>query len=510
MTQKFAKLLVFALFASASVINCHGAENPCFTITVVDDQTGRGVPLVELRTVSEMRFYTDSNGVVALNEPALMGREIFFFVKSHGYEFPKDGFGSEGKTLGVKPGASAELKIRRLNIAERLYRITGEGIYRDSVLAGKKIPIKQPLLNAQVTGQDSIQRAEYRGKLYWFWGDTNKQGYALGQFATSGAVSLKPGNGGLDPALGIDLNYFTGKDGFSRPMVETGEPGLKWIDNVLVVREDNGDERLICRCSRRKSLAEEYDRSLLIFNNKSESFETLVKLTNTKLFTSVSHAIKHSVDGQEYFFFCMPYCTVRVKADLQSLKDESAYEAFTCLKPGAGYEKENSDIERGADGRPTWGWKRNTAPIGPVEEKQLIASGKISSEHARYRLKDTQSGKPVMAHSGTVNFNAYKKKWIMLLSEIGGGPSFLGETWYCESDSPEGPWELAYKVVTHDRYTFYNVCHHPHFDQEGGHVIYFEGTYTATFSGNPATTPLYEYNQIMYRLDLADPRLNKK
>jgi hypothetical protein len=509
MARKFYYIPMFSLLVWLCSFYCQSAESSCFSVTVVDDQTGRGVPLVELRTVSEMRFYTDSNGLVALNEPALMGREVFFFVKSHGYDFPKDGFGSAGKVLGVKAGASAELKVKRLNIAERLYRITGEGIYRDSVLAGKKVPIKQPLLNAQVTGQDSIQRAEYHGKLYWFWGDTNKQGYALGQFATSGAVSLKPDSGGLDPAQGIDFTYFTGKDGFSRPMVEIGEPGLKWIDNVLVVRDEKGDERLICRCSRRKNLAEEYDRSLLIFDDKTETFETLVKLKNTKFFTSVSHAVKHSVDGQEYFYFCMPYCTLRVKADINSLKDESAYEAYTCLKSGTEYSKEKSEIDRGSDGRPAWGWKKDTSPIGPVEEKQLIASKKIPSEHARYRLKDAVSGKPVMAHSGTVNFNAYRKKWIMLLSEIEGGPSFLGEVWYSESDSPEGPWEIAHKIVTHEKYTFYNVCHHPHFDQDGGRLIYFEGTYTATFSGNPSPTPLYEYNQVMYRLNLADPRLSR-
>ena len=38
-------------------------------------------------------------------------------------------------------------------------------------------------------------------------------------------------------------------------------------------------------------------------------------------------------------------------------------------------------------------------------------------------------------------------------------------------------------------------------------MIYFEGTYTHTFSGNEHRTPRYDYNQIMYRLDLADERL---
>lgn len=54
---------------------------------------------------------------------------------------------------------------------------------------------------------------------------------------------------------------------------------------------------------------------------------------------------------------------------------------------------------------------------------------------------------------------------------------------------------------------FYNPVHHPVFDQEGGRLIYLEGTYANTFSGNPDATPRYDYNQIMYRLALDDPKL---
>src|SRR5262249_8051976 len=120
-----------------------------FTIAIIDDQTGRDVPLVELQTVNNIRYVTDSNGLVAFHEPGLMNRLVFFYVKSHGYEFAKDGFGFRGKSIEVKEGGSITLKIKRLNIAERLYRVTGAGIYRDSVMVGKKLPIKEPLLNAQ-------------------------------------------------------------------------------------------------------------------------------------------------------------------------------------------------------------------------------------------------------------------------------------------------------------------------------------------------------------------------
>ena len=44
--------------------------------------------------------------------------------------------------------------------------------------------------------------------------------------------------------------------------------------------------------------------------------------------------------------------------------------------------------------------------------------------------------------------------------------------------------------------------------KDDGRFVYFEGTYTATFSGTSVKTPRYDYNQILYRLDLDDPRLN--
>src|SRR5437763_15783261 len=95
-----------------------------FAIELVDDQTGRGVPMVELRTTNGTSYCTDSSGLVAFDEPGLMDRKVFFGISSHGYEFPADGFGIRGVALQTTTGGSARLKIKRLNIAERLYRIT--------------------------------------------------------------------------------------------------------------------------------------------------------------------------------------------------------------------------------------------------------------------------------------------------------------------------------------------------------------------------------------------------
>src|SRR4051794_5093287 len=183
-------LVLFVVLASWRLGgSTHAAPSDYFAIQCVDDQTGRGVPMVELMTTSSVTYETDSNGLVAFFEPGLMNQKVFFSVASHGYESPKDGFGIAGVVLETTPGATATIKLKRINIAERLYRITGAGIYRDTVLLGKKPPIDQPLLNAQVTGQDGTLNVIFNNKLYWFYGDTNKLGYPLGNFSMTGATT---------------------------------------------------------------------------------------------------------------------------------------------------------------------------------------------------------------------------------------------------------------------------------------------------------------------------------
>ena len=169
---------VWALVGLLSAVLCSRASaqaaNPYFKIVVVDEQTGRGIPLVELETVDHVRYVTDSRGVVALNEPGLNDQDVFFFVRSHGYTFPEDAFHYRGTRLHVRAGASARIAMHRINLAERLYRITGEGIYRDTVLVGEPAPLRRPLLNGQVAGQDTVEAIPYQGKIYWFWGDTSR------------------------------------------------------------------------------------------------------------------------------------------------------------------------------------------------------------------------------------------------------------------------------------------------------------------------------------------------
>ena len=152
------------------------------------------------------------------------------------------------------------------------------------------------------------------------------------------------------------------------------------------------------------------------------------------------------------------------------------------------------------------GWKKNTPAVGPAEQARLIRAGRLKAADALLQLRDADSGKEVLAHRGSVSWNAYRRRWVLIAVQS-SGTSPLGEVWYSEADTPLGPWVYARKVLTHDRYSFYNPKQHPHFAKKGGRILFFEGTYTHTFSDSPDATPRYDYNQMMYKLDLADPRL---
>ena len=79
--------------------------------------------------------------------------------------------------------------------------------------------------------------------------------------------------------------------------------------------------------------------------------------------------------------------------------------------------------------------------------------------------------------------------------------------WVAEADAPTGPFRRAALVADHPKQTLYNVCHHDFLDRNGGRTVHFEGTYTNDFSGNEHKTARYNYNQVLYRLDLDDDRL---
>jgi len=467
-----------------------------FGIRVVDEESGRGIPLAELSSVHQVKHWTDSQGWVAIGEPGWRGREVYFHLRSDGYEIPRDGFGYAGFKVRVLPGQRHTVRMRRTQLAERMYRITGEGIYRDSVLLGLKVPIREPLLNGLVLGQDTVIAVPFRGRLHWFWGDTERLSYPLGHFGAAGATSALPGSKGFDVERGIELSYFVDGGGFSRPMCPEPNHGLRWIESVFTL-EHGGREHLMARVAHHKDLGPALGWYLMKFDEKRGGFEVDTAWDWHEGHDS-AHPFQHRCQQKDYLYL---YPNYRVLAELEEVRRLERYEAWTCVAGDGKLKGELTEIDRDSSGAAVYSWKPGADRLHKGRLRELTRWGKIKPEEQWLRLRDVDSGKEVEGGRGSVAWNAHRNRWIMLAS------GEAGEIWYSECEQPTGPWTQAKKVASHLDYNFYNPVHHSFLDREGGRVIYFEGTYTASFSRAQSKTPRYDYNQVLYRLRLDDSRL---
>lgn len=495
----------WVLFSLFSIENAQAEPEEYFAIRVVDRETGRGIPLVELRTTDQTRYFTDSNGYVAYREPGLMSQQVWFDVSSWGYESPVGPYGTSGVALTTTPGSESVVELQRTSVAERLYRQTGVGIYRDTMLLGKTPPLDVPLINGQVAGSDSVQTVIYNGKMRWFWQDTNQVKFALGNYSMTGATSPLPLE--LNASIGIPFTYFLRQPGgFVRPMARVEQDGNHpiWVDGLMVVRDGNQRERLVARYVAARKDFSVAQTGLMVYDDAEDVFIEHRRLplpTESRLYPR-DHPIRVKANGTEYFYIGAPP-TVRVHADFESVTNPSEYEGLTC------YAADGS-IDRDEGGRIRFSWKQGHKPTSQKQVDTLIREGLLEPEEAPFALRDVASNNPVRVANGSVAWNPFMKRWTMLFCEQ-GGDSFLGEVWFATANAPEGPWVHCRKVATHARpgqnMDFYNPKQHPELMQDGGRTIFFEGTFVNTFSGTTVPVPRYNYNQLMYRLDVSDARI---
>ncbi len=504
---------VFLLLAFLSTYEENSLADPPsvhpekFGIRVVD-QNGRGVPLVELKTTNEIRCVTDNAGWIAWHEPGLMNREVCWTVQGPGIEREKDGFGFPAFRAITKTGTSVECRVTTTNIATRVGRLTGQGLYRDSALLGLPSPLPN-ILEPGVMGQDSVQCVPFQGKLFWLWGDTNIARYPLGNFHTTCATSASD----LHPEAGISFEYFTDRHDPSklRKMFPTKAPGVVWLFGLMATQDpEDGRERLFAGFSRRPGLAPADEQGVAEFDTLAGHFIKVVDVPKSNGWGLPNgHAVrvktraadhilpKRSSDQdsqvEEHFYFNQPFAYCRVPATPDAICNPSLYESLVW---------DEGDL--------TWQWRTDSKPTTQQDEKALLAAGKMAPQQSRYQVMDAGTGKAILLHTASIAWNDFRKRFVLIglqLTEDRDSPSKLGEVWYGESDAITGPWRNVIKIASHPNYSFYNLIHHLHFDREGGRIIYFEGTYTAMFSDARQPTARYDYNQVLYRLDLTDDRL---
>jgi hypothetical protein len=433
------------------------AIEPC-RIEVVEKGSGWPVPLVELRTTHNVRFITDNAGVIAFDLPELMGRETWFDMLGHGYERPKDGFGFRGVRLTPQPGKTIKVEVDRTIIARRLGRSTGGGLFAETQKCGRELDWRE----SAILGCDSVQNAVHRGKLFWAWGDTTVRHYPLGIFdMTSATTAIRPLKT-WKPPLRLKFDYFTDPKGKPRGVAKMPGSGPTWVSAYVSLRDKEGTPHLVGTYAKIKPPMEAYQYGLCVWNEERLAFDQLrVLWTQSEsererpLVPEGHPAFWKDPQGKEWVLFGNPLPTFRCAATFEAWKDSSQWEA-----------------------------------LSPQPE-----------------FTSAVDGTAVKPHSGHIAWNAWRKRWVTVFMQAFGKPSGFGELWYAEADAPTGPWGKAVKVLSHDNYTFYNPRLHPEFTPADSPILIFEGTYTAEFANRPHPTPRYNYNQVLYRLDLDDPRL---
>ena len=440
------------------LVSSLSAAEPC-RIEVIDSENGWPVPLVELRTNHHVSFFTDNAGVVAFDLPELTGVETWFTVAADGYEVKADGFGYRGFRFVPEAGGKHIVKVDRTIIAKRLGRLTGAGLFAESQRLGEHLDWKE----SGILGSDSIQSAVHRGRLFWAWGDTIVPKNPLGLFHMSSATTPTSPLQSFEPPLKLALDYFRDADGKVRNVanVAPNDPGPTWVGGYVSLSAADGGSRLVGHYAKIEPPLASYRTGLCVWNDGTENFESVRVLWDKEKdgdkepASPVGHpAIWTDTDGKEWLLFGNPLPTMRMPATYEAWLDPSQWEV-----------------------------------LEPQEKLESADGGKV---------------KP---HSGSIAWNDYRKRWVTIFVEYFGKPSPLGEVWYAEADSPIGPWGTAVKVLSHQDYTFYNPRIHPSLTPEGSPILLFEGTYTELFSKAKKSTPRYDYNQILYRLDLDEAAL---
>lgn len=441
----------------AAAITSSAAVAPC-RIEIVEKGSGWPVPLVELRSTHQARFISDNAGLIAMDLPELMGRETWFDVIGNGYEAPKDGFGYRGARLTPQPGGRLRVEVQRTIIAKRIGRLTGAGIFAESQKLGERMDWEE----SGVFGCDSIQNAVHRGRLFWAWGDTTLAHYPLGIFHMSSATTAPAPLKSFEPPLALEFEYFRDGKGKLRGVAEMPGSGPTWISGYVSLPSKEGGPRLVATYAKIKPPLEAYETGLCVWDDAKESFarERVLWTKSDEAPEAPPAPMGHPAfwkdeAGVEWVLFGDPLPKLRCRANFEAWKDPSQWEV-----------------------------------LQPQET-----------------LESADGGARVKPHSGSIAWNAFRGKWVTVFMEALGKPSAFGELWYAEAPSPMGPWGKAVKVLSHENYTFYNPRLHEDFTPEGSPILLFEGTYTMTFANRPHPTPRYDYNQILYRLDLDDPRL---
>jgi hypothetical protein len=267
---------------------------------------------------------------------------------------------------------------------------------------------------------------------------------------------------------------------------------------LVSVKDSGGTERLFAGYAKVDVTAKPIEAGVSKFNDLTQMFERVVTDYNEEGFVRPDgHAFKFQHGMSSYVYYPG---RLRIPATAEAMVDRKQYEQFSA------YGADGSpDLVKAPDGTLQYAFRPGAKH---VTSDALTAAGVGADQSLDGHTSDVVSGKDVTLIAASQAWNRHRARFLQIAQQQLGDSSALGELFHAEADTPMGPWVYARKIITHDKYTFYNPFLHPEFDLNGGRTIFLEGTYTSFFAGPQVIpTPRYDYNQIMYRLNLEDTRL---
>jgi len=440
------------LLAAALAPPAVGLE-PC-RIDVVDQATGWPVPLVALETTHGVRFVSDNRGVIAFDLPELMHEPTWFAVEGHGYGVPADGSGYRGVQLTPTPGGRLTVAVARQLPARRLGRLTGGGLFAEAQRFGLDADWRE----SRILGCDSVQTAVCGDQRLWLWGDATLARHPLGLFHMTGALTAPRPLSAFEPPLRLDYDYLVEPQGRPRVVAPMPGPGPTWLTGLASLPDATGRPRLGAYYYKITPPLTPYETGLCVWNEELATFEHLATLWS-KSATSpeappgpTGHAVPWTdPEGNAWVLFGDGFPHLQCAPRFEAWRDPAAWRLATPQR----------DAERRGGGR-------------------------------------------VAVHRASIGYSGYRRRWVAIFNQSWGAASAFGEVWYAESDQPWGPWGNAVQVATHPGYTFYNPRLHVDLTPPESPLLLFEGTFANAFSGTQAKMPRFDYNQVLYRLDLDD------
>ncbi len=433
-----ATTLLLLAAASPSAVP---VENAPAALVIREKGNGRIVPALPFSTSFALRFVTDNDGVIALDDPDVIGHKTWFGILGFGYGLDKDFIGNAGFAFKPNAGEEEKREVKRTGKVVALGRLTGSGVFVES----KKLGRRGDYMDDEALCRSGVQAAVLGKRVFYVWNRTKTMDGERESCVTGGAAP-KDLYCVEEPPVVPRYSPLSGA-GSTETLFEK-EDWKVALSGLVLLPDSNGKSRLVAVYTRYGDKDEMLERGLCELSGSKRRFVIRKALWKKEAHGDtkpedfpIGHAVPYRdlKSGTDWILFCDPFPTVRVKA---------------------------SYADWYSGGR---NWVK-------------VPKSSLADE----------------AKSGSIAFAPSVKKWIAVYQ--GKNP---GEVWQARADSPFGPWSGEEKILSVGNYTFESPLIHHFSLKNDSRYLLFEGAISARGGKDKrGFIPRILDNEMLFRLDL--------